>query len=204
MVREESVARVLARRGRLPIRGWSRHERRCWSSTCRGPSVPSEVPAARAIVLATRLAAGMRDLGGTVIRCAHRNRRVGEGLDGDRFHDGLMAGRASGPRFPALARGAGSPLPPELEPRPGGLSAVKNRCSALVPDASDPDRTLRGRASTPCGSRAARPPSAANPRPATRCCRTTRRYCWPTPRPRGPGRSMSPRASGSSRCPATC
>jgi ureidoacrylate peracid hydrolase len=104
------------------------------------------VAAARGICPAiNRMAAGLRDLGGTVIWCTHANVRTAAGSDWPMFFDHFVASEVRTRTLAALSPGdPGQRIWRDLNVEPGDLHLVKNRYSALIPGSSALERVLRG------------------------------------------------------------
>jgi ureidoacrylate peracid hydrolase len=147
-IRREIVERVLARRGRLHLFDSLDPKRTAlvvidMQNAFVAPGAPMEVPAARAIVAPiNRLAAELRRRGVTIVWVSHENRR--DGRDWAGFFDAFIAPGRRADASAALAAGSElQKLFPALEIAPGDLRVAKNRYSALIPNSSFLEKTLK-------------------------------------------------------------
>src|SRR5262245_60406534 len=154
-IRQEIVDRVLARRGRLhlfdsfdPRRNALVVIDRQSSSVAAG--APSEVPASRAIIgPLNALTPALRASGVTIIWVTHANERRANGSDWPGFFDRFVAAEMRDRTLAALAPDApDTQIWPDLQVAPSDIRLRKNRYSALIPGASELDRTLRERGIT--------------------------------------------------------
>jgi len=136
-IREEIVARVLARRGKLHLFDALDPRRSAlvvidMQNAFVAPGAPIEVPAARAIVAPiNRLTRELRGRGVQVIWMLHENR--GDGRDWAGFFDAFVAPGRRAEAAAALAAGSAlQKLYPELETGPGDLWTTKNRYSPFI------------------------------------------------------------------------
>ncbi len=110
------------------------------------PGLPSEVAPARAIVPAiNRLAAALREAGGTVVWVYSTfTPKIFE--EWTAFFNGTYSGPVGRKVAENLYEGApGHKLWPDLKPMPGDLWVSKNRFSAFLPGAADTEIRLRER-----------------------------------------------------------
>jgi ureidoacrylate peracid hydrolase len=150
-IREEIVARVMRRRGRLHLFDALDPARTAlividMQKTFCEPGAPAEVPASRAIVgPINRLAEGVRALGGRVIWVNHANQPApGGGSDWSSFFDYFVSDEVRSRTVESLSPdGPGQQLWPELRTGNTDLRILKNRYSALIPGSSQLERLLR-------------------------------------------------------------
>jgi ureidoacrylate peracid hydrolase len=150
-IRKEIVDRVLARRRRYHLFDRLDPARTAlvvidMQSAFVEPGSPAEVPASRGIVAAiNRLAAGMRQIGGTVIWVTHANIHTKAGSDWDMFFENFVAADIRARTIESLAPSApGQKVWHEMRVDPNDVFVVKNRYSALIPGSSTLERVLRG------------------------------------------------------------
>lgn len=150
MISQHIIDRVMARRGRLHL--FERFDARRTAlvvidmqRTFCAPGAPAEVPASRGIVgPINRLAAGLRDKGGTVIWCTHANVGTGEGSDWRNFFDHFVSDEVRERTIESLSPGgSGQRIWDDLDVRESDIKLFKNRYSALVPGSSQLERILR-------------------------------------------------------------
>lgn len=150
MISQHIIDRVMARRGRLHL--FERFDARRTAlvvidmqRTFCAPGAPAEVPASRGIVgPINRLAAGLRDKGGTVIWCTHANIGAGDGSDWRNFFDHFVSDEVRERTIESLSPGgSGQRIWDDLDVREDDIKLFKNRYSALVPGSSQLERILR-------------------------------------------------------------
>jgi ureidoacrylate peracid hydrolase len=154
-IRQEIVARVLARRGRLHLFDSFEPRRTAlvvidMQPTFVAPGAPAEVPASRALIAPINaLTAELRDRGVPIIWITHANARRADGSDWPGFFDRFVAAEMRDRTLAALAPDApDTQIWRELQVDPGDLRLRKNRYSALIAGSSDLDNVLRGRGIT--------------------------------------------------------
>jgi ureidoacrylate peracid hydrolase len=150
MISQHIIDRVVARRGQLHLFDTLSAARTAlvvidMQKTFCEPGAPAEVPASRSIVKAiNRLAAGLREAGGTVVWCTHANVGVGNNSDWRNFFDHFVADDMRRRTIESLSPGgSGQAIWHELEVDASDLKLFKNRYSALVPGSSQLERMLR-------------------------------------------------------------
>jgi ureidoacrylate peracid hydrolase len=149
-IRQEIIDRVIARRGRVHLFDALNAAQTALTvidmqNTFLAPGAPAEVPAARGIVAPLNaLSTALRGHGATIIWVTHVNGRRDGASDWPGFFDHFVAAAVREQTIASLAPdGPGQRLWPALTVAPGDLHLQKNRYSALIPGASDLDRTLR-------------------------------------------------------------
>lgn len=150
MISQHIIDRVMARRGRLHLFERFDAGRTAlvvidMQRTFCAPGAPAEVPASRGIVgPINRLAAGLRDKGGTVIWCTHANVGAGDGSDWRNFFDHFVSDEVRERTIESLSPGgSGQRIWDDLDVREDDIKLFKNRYSALVPGSSQLERILR-------------------------------------------------------------
>ena len=149
-IRREIVERVLARRRRYHLFDRLDPARSAlvvidMQSAFVEPGSPAEVPASRGIVgNINRLAAGLREIGGTVIWVTHANIHTKAGSDWDMFFDNFVAADVRARTIESLAPAApGQKVWRDMQVDPADVLLMKNRYSALIPGSSALERVLR-------------------------------------------------------------
>jgi ureidoacrylate peracid hydrolase len=149
-IRREIVERVLARRRRYHLFDRLDPARSAlvvidMQSAFVEPGSPAEVPASRGIVgNINRLAAGLREIGGTVIWITHANIHTKAGSDWDMFFDNFVAADVRARTVESLAPAApGQKVWRDMQVDPADVLLMKNRYSALIPGSSALERVLR-------------------------------------------------------------
>ncbi len=150
MISQHIIDRVVARRGRLHLFDTFSATRTAMvvidmQKTFCEPGAPAEVPGSRDVVEPiNRLAAAMREAGGTVIWCTHANVGVGKDSDWRNFFDHFVADEMRARTIESLLPGgSGQAIWHELDVEEGDVKLFKNRYSALVPGSSQLERILR-------------------------------------------------------------
>lgn len=150
MISQHIIDRVVARRGRLHLFDTLSAPHTAMvvidmQKTFCEPGAPAEVPASRELVgPINRLAAAMREAGGTVVWCTHANVGVGNNSDWRNFFDHFVSDAVRSRTIESLSPGgSGQAIWHELDVRDGDLKLFKNRYSALVPGSSQLERMLR-------------------------------------------------------------
>jgi ureidoacrylate peracid hydrolase len=149
-IRREIVERVLARRRRYHLFDRLEPARSAlvvidMQSAFVEPGSPAEVPASRGIVgNINRLAAGLREIGGTVIWVTHANIHTKAGSDWGMFFDNFVAADVRARTIESLAPEApGQKVWRDMQVDPADVLLMKNRYSALIPGSSALERVLR-------------------------------------------------------------
>ena len=150
-IRPEIIARVVARRGRLPL-----FEKLTPTSTALviidmqntflRPGAPVEVPKGREIVAnINHLSARLRVIGVPVIWVTHANSSADGKSDWPGFFDHFVTAEVRQKTVDGLAPGAeGQKIWPELDVAPEDVQIFKNRYSALIAGSSSLESLLLG------------------------------------------------------------
>jgi ureidoacrylate peracid hydrolase len=149
-IRPHIVERVIARRGRLHWFDALDPTRTAllvidMQNTFCEPGAPAEVPQSRAIVgPINRLAAGLRQRGGSVIWVLHANGSQAGQSDWALFFDHVVSNQVRAQTMESLSPGR-QQVWRELLTDPNDLTVIKNRYSALIAGSSALQRVLRSR-----------------------------------------------------------
>jgi ureidoacrylate peracid hydrolase len=149
-IRQHIVERVIARRGRLHWFDALDPTRTAllvidMQNTFCEPGAPAEVPQSRAIVgPINRLAAGLRQRGGSVIWVLHANGSQAGQSDWALFFDHVVSNQVRAQTMESLSPGR-QQVWRELLTDPNDLTVIKNRYSALIAGSSALQRVLRSR-----------------------------------------------------------
>ena len=149
-IRPHIVERVMARRGRLHWFNTLDPARTAllvidMQNTFCQPGAPAEVVQSRAIVKPiNRLAAGLRQRGGAVIRVVHANGSQAGQSDWALFFNHVVSDQVRTQTMESLSPGR-QQVWHELNTEPDDLTVVKNRYSALITGSSSLERILRSR-----------------------------------------------------------
>ncbi len=149
-IRPHIVQRVIARRGRLHWFDTLDPTRTAllvidMQNTFCEPGAPAEVPQSRAIVgPINRLAAGLRQRGGSVIWVLHANGSQAGQSDWALFFDHVVSNQVRAQTMESLSPGR-QQVWRELLTDPNDLTVIKNRYSALIAGSSALQRVLRSR-----------------------------------------------------------
>jgi ureidoacrylate peracid hydrolase len=149
-IRDEIIARVIARRGKLHLFDHFDPARTAvvvidMQGTFCDEGGPAEVPLSRAIVASiNRLNTAVRGAGGHVIWINHANHSTSTGSDWARFFNNFVAADVRERTIASLAPGgAGQKVWSGLNVEDDDIRLLKNRYSALVPGSSSLERVLR-------------------------------------------------------------
>jgi ureidoacrylate peracid hydrolase len=151
-IRQEIVDRVLARRRRLHL--FDRLDPRATAlvvidmqHTFCAPGAPAEVPKARGLTEnINRVAAGLRERGGTVAWVVHANAQADGRSDWDMFFDHFVAADVRQRTIESLdPAGSGQTLWTGLDAKSQDIRVIKNRYSALIRGSSPLEGILRER-----------------------------------------------------------
>jgi ureidoacrylate peracid hydrolase len=150
-IRDEIIARVIARRGKLHLFDQFDPARTAvvvidMQGTFCEEGSPAEVPLSRTIVAPiNRLNTIVRNAGGRVIWVNHANQSVGGGAsDWRQFFDNFVAGDVRARTIESLSPGGvGQQVWTGLNVETDDICLLKNRYSALIPGSSGLERVLR-------------------------------------------------------------